>query len=612
MPGIFGVFDASPASSSDQRQLTAILERMSAAMRYEAAYTVDLVSSATLGVHAGRVGFGGTGISQRPADRDPGLVVLTTGETESQASDAIDAEHDVRAIGAGAAVVMRAYQRCGERGIAGITGHVAGLVIDRRRAKCFLFNDRYGMERIFIHTEGSRTFFSSEAKAILAVAPGTRAFNPTALAQFVACGCPIGKPSLYKDIDVLDGGSIVSMSVGKPPVRRSYFDRESLESAESLPAETFLDRFSTSLRAAVDQAISRPPAVGISLTGGLDSRMIMASLDAPAGSVPCYTFGSMYGTTFDVSIGQHVARACGQPHEVIELGTDFLSGFQQSLERSVYISDGYLGFSGAAELYLNRIARTIAPGRVTGNWGGELMRGVRAFKYVMPKGAFIGPQLAQFIAEGRDAFTSTTAQNPVAFALFDQLPSQGYGRYAIERSQVLMRAPFLASDVVKWLCCATADVRGASDCPSAVIRRRPELLTIPTDTGRLGTGAALFRFTRRAYRRAVVKAEYLTSHGAPDWLAAFASRLPSGLLETRFLGRDKFQHFRLWTRTELSAFVRETLTGPAREELAAWFDMRAVAAMTEAHIAGRANYTDELDKLMTVAIAGRVLFDRFR
>ena len=611
MPGIFGILDASPASpASDQRELTAILERMAAAMRYETSYAVDLVSSAAPGVYVGRVGFSG-GAKGRPVDQDPSLVVLTTGEAES-GSDAIDAEQDVRTIGAGASAVARAYQRFGERGIAGVTGNVAGLIIDRRRAMCFLFNDRYGMERIFIHTDGSRTFFSSEAKAILAVAPATRAFDPAALAQFLACGCPIGSQSLFKDIEVLDGGTLVSMKVATAPVRRPYFDRATLESAESLPGSVFTDRFSKSLQAAVDQAIGRPPAVGISLTGGLDSRMIMACLDAPSGSVPCYTFGSMYGTTFDVSIGRHVARACGQPHQVIELGRDFLNGFEQSLEKSVYISDGHLGFSGASELYLNRIARSFAPGRVTGNWGGELMRGVRAFKYVMPKGGFVRPQLAEFMTEGRDAFTNTTAQNPVSFALFDQIPSQGYGRYAIERSQVLMRAPFLASDVVKWLCSTTADIRSASDCPAAVIQRRPELLAIPTDTGRLGTGAAAFRYTRRAYRRVVVKAEYLTSHGAPNWLAAFASRLPSGVLETRFLGRDKFQHFRLWTRRELSGFVRETLEGPARDELDGLFDMKAVAAMTDAHIAGRGNYTDELDKLMTVAIARRVLFDRFR
>ncbi len=613
MPGIFGVFDASGASSaSAQRELTAILERMAAAMRYDPSYAVDLVSAASLGVYAGRVGFFGGVDAPRAANRDAGLVVLTTGEVESPVADAVDPEQDARAIGAGAATLVRAYQRLGERGIAGVTGNVAGLVVDRRQGTCTLFNDRYGMERLFLHTDGSRTFFSSEAKAILAVAPATRAFDAAALAQFLGCGCPIGARSLYKDIEVLEGGTIVSLRGGAAPSRRRYFDRASLESAEVVPGSAFIERFSNSLQAAVGEAVSRPPAVGISLTGGLDSRMIMACLDAPSGSVPCYTFGSMYGTTFDVSIGRHVARACGQPHQVIELGQDFLAGFDQSLEKSVYISDGYLGFSGASELYLNRIARSIAPGRVTGNWGGELMRGVRAFKYVMPKGGFVRPQLAEFIAEGRDAFASTTDQHPVSFALFDQLPSQGYGRYAIERSQVLMRSPFLSSSVVKWLCSTTDAVRSASDCPAKIIQRRPSLLAIPTDTGRLGTGASAVQYTRRAYRRLVVKAEYLTSHGAPNWLAACASRLPRGVLETRFLGRDKFQHFRLWTRNELSAFVRETLDGPAAADLNEWFDMRAVAAMADAHIAGRANYTDELDKLVTVAVARRVLFDRFQ
>ncbi len=202
MPGIFGIFDASPASpASDERELTAILERMAAAMRYETSYAVDLVSSAAPGVFVGRVGFAGGG-NGRPADQDPSLVVLTTGEAES-GSDATDAEQDVRAIGAGAGAVARAYQRFGERGIAGVTGNVAGLVIDRRRATCLLFNDRYGMERIFIHTDGSRTFFSSEAKAILAVAPATRAFDPAALAQFLACGCPdtAGSPHVLRQDD---------------------------------------------------------------------------------------------------------------------------------------------------------------------------------------------------------------------------------------------------------------------------------------------------------------------------------------------------------------------------------------------------------------------------
>ena len=42
-----------------------------------------------------------------------------------------------------------------------------------------------------------------------------------------------------------------------------------------------------------------------------------------------------------------------------------------------------------------------------------------------------------------------------------------------------------------------------------------------------------------------------------------------------------------------------------------WFDMPRVAQMVNDHIAGRANYTDEIDKLLTVAVAQKTLFARF-
>ena len=178
------------------------------------------------------------------------------------------------------------------------------------------------------------------------------------------------------------------------------------------------------------------------------------------------------------------------------------------------------------------------------------------------------------------------------------------GRYAIERSQVVMRSPFLADEVVKCLYRAPVSIRESPECATAVIRRRPELLAIPTDLGRLGNGAS---FVRRASRRALIKAEYLTSHGAPDWLARLSGRLPETMLETTFLGFDKFQHFRYWIRHELADFVRQTLIHSSPDELEPWFDTRRTAQMVDDHIEGRANYTDEIDKSMTLALACRSL-----
>ena len=58
--------------------------------------------------------------------------------------------------------------------------------------------------------------------------------------------------------------------------------------------------------------------------------------------------------------------------------------FPQYMEEAVIRSSGYLGMSGAAELFLNRQARAVSPIRLTGNYGSELLREARAFKGKLP------------------------------------------------------------------------------------------------------------------------------------------------------------------------------------------------------------------------------------
>jgi asparagine synthase (glutamine-hydrolysing) len=580
---------------------------MSAAMHYEPFYSLDTISSAELGLFAGRVGFPATEPDENVGGAHCRISVLTAGEPRAPlGQNAVDI--CIAGAGSGASAVGRAYAHDGDKALSLFDGSFSGLIVDLLRGRALLFNDRYGMERLFIHSDGQRTFFASEAKAILAVAPRTREFDSKGLAEFLACGCTLGSQSLFRNIAVLAGGTTIVFAAGEPAVHRAYFDRSVLENVEPVSEAEFIEGLKDRLWSSVEAAVRNPPSVGISLTGGLDSRMIMACLDAPAGTVPCYTFGSMYRDTYDVSVGREVARWCGQPHKVLQLGPGFLVDARRTLEQSSYISDGYIGFSGAAELYLNRRAREIAPVRMTGNWGGELLRGVRAFKYHVPKGGFLTPVLAHALEESAAVFSGAAAVHPLSYTLFHHMPALGYGRYAVERSQVTMRTPFLGTELVEWLYRAPTSARRASDAASAhVIRRRPELLAIPTDFGLLGTDSGAVRSLRRWARKGLFKAEYLASHGAPDWFAALSASFTGGLIERPFLGLHKFQHFRSWFREELAGVLRETLVNGRQGELDAWFDMRRVRVMVEAHIRGRANYTDEIDKLVTVANTGRLL-----
>lgn len=603
MPGIFGVVDVKQTPGDLARERLDIVRRMASAMHYEPAYVADIVSCPTLSACAGRVGWSYRHSTDHRGSVLPQSALLTAGEPVVSRDTAAAHEGDCRAVGVGAGELARQIQRHGIEWLQHAEGAFAGFFMDQRRGKCLLFNDRYGVERLFVHTDNARVFFSSEAKAILAVAVSTSELDPTGLAEWLACGCTIGTRSLFRDVEVLAGGTAITFGTAGEVVRTRYFDRSALEQLPQLPATQFLEAFTEGLGAAVNAAIGRAPRAALSLTGGLDSRLVIACLDAAPRTVPCFTFGSMYRRTMDVSVARCVAAECEQPHQVLELDRRFLASVDEHLRDAVSASDGYLGLAGSAELYLNRLARQVAPARVTGNWGGELMRGVRAFKFRTPKGDFIHSSIRGLMGDVARTFAETDDWNPLSYTLFHQLPHQGFGRYAVERSQVQMRSPFLANNVVRALYQAPATTRSSIDVVSRVLMRRPALISIPTDTGRLGQSTLPVTLLRQAYRRTLVKAEYLTSHGAPDWMAALSARVP--FIETAFLGRDKFQHFRVWMRNELAGWVRDVLIHDNQAALEPWFDMRIVSLMVENHVAGRANYTDEIDKLMTIAMLSK-------
>ena len=68
-----------------------------------------------------------------------------------------------------------------------------------------------------------------------------------------------------------------------------------------------------------------PQRTGIALTGGMDTRVILAQYKPDAGSLPTYTFGGMFRDCRDVQLARKVADVCGQTHQVITVGKEFLS-----------------------------------------------------------------------------------------------------------------------------------------------------------------------------------------------------------------------------------------------------------------------------------------------
>jgi hypothetical protein len=164
------------------------------------------------------------------------------------------------------------------------------------------------------------------------------------------------------------------------------------------------------------------------------------------------------------------------------------------------------------------------------------------------------------------------------------------------------------NDLVKLVYKAPPQLLKGEELSMAIIcRYKPEIMKIPTDRGLFCNDPRLKSLIRQLYRKSLIKAEYWSSDGMPNWLATISHLGLSGILEKSFLGRDKFQHFRLWTQKYFADYIADVLIAGSRE-MGEFFNLRQVESMVHEHVAGKKNYIDEIDKIMTLILTCRILF----
>ena len=66
-----------------------------------------------------------------------------------------------------------------------------------------------------------------------------------------------------------------------------------------------------------------PTKIGFSLTAGLDTRAMMASLKSRKESLPCYTFGGTWGELYDIRTARKIAAIYNEPFNAIKLDGEF-------------------------------------------------------------------------------------------------------------------------------------------------------------------------------------------------------------------------------------------------------------------------------------------------
>lgn len=503
------------------------------------------------------------------------------------------------------------YEKQGTGVLRDLNGFFSGLIVDLTKGHALLFNDRFGLGRIYFHESEQGFFFASEAKALLRALPQLRELDLQGLGEWLSCGCVLQDRTLFRNISLVPGGSVWTFSPGAAPRRDSYFRPQEWLSQPRLAKEDYYQRLRCIFPGVLNRYFSSSESVGMSLTGGLDGRMVMAWSQARPGQLPCYTFSGSYRDSADVQIARRIAASCRQSHHTIPVAEEFLNEFPVLAEKCVHLSDGAMDVSGAAELYVNRLARRIAPVRLTGNYGSEILRGNVAFRPGRFNTSLFSPELCGAGEQAVRTYESERTGHPLAFIAFKQMPWHHYSRLSIEQSQVTVRSPFLDNDLVALAFQAPDEAISTLELSLRLIADgMPALARIPTDRGITCEASASRNRLRSALEEFFARAEYAYDYGMPQWLARVDNLLSTLRLERLFLGRQKFAHFRIWYRDQLASYVSAMLLD-SRSLSRAYLQRSAVEALVASHLKGTRNATLEIHKLLSLELMHRTLLEGF-
>jgi asparagine synthase (glutamine-hydrolysing) len=605
MPGIVGLITRmSPDRAT--RELSTMVE----SLRHEASYVTGTRTDAELGVYVGWTVRKGSFSDGMPLfNEGRGLCLVFSGEDfpESGAIARLKARgHAVHADGPSYLVHLSedetAFPAC-------INGWFHGLLSDRRRGEATLFNDRYGMHRLYYHQSEDAFYFAAEAKAILAVHPELRKLNARAAGEFITCGCVLENRTLFEGIHVLPPASCWVFRNAALERQDTYFDPRQWEDQEILDEDSYYQQLRETFSHNLPRYFSGAERVGLSLTAGLDTRMITAWHKAAEGSLPCYSFGGMFRDSQDVVIARQVARACGQSHEVIPVGDEFLSRFPHYAERTVQLTDGCVAVNHSPDLYVNERAAEIAPVRMTGNYGGEVLRQAWSFKPVQPPSDLFCPELLPEIEAANATYERVRQGHPLSFAVFRQAPWHHYGLLALEQTQLCLRSPYLDNDLVRTVFRAPKSAITGTDISRRLIADGDsKLLGIRTDRTSISGNGGWRSQAVRSFLDFTAKAEYAYDYGMPQWAARIDHMLAPLHPERLFLGRHKFYHFRVWYRDTLAAYIQEMLLD-SRSLNRPYVQRSMLENIVRSHVGGTSNNTLAIHTLLTLELIHRLFLD---
>lgn len=218
-------------------------------------------------------------------DDEAGLALSFNGEIYNY----IELRDELKALGhrfrsdGDTEVLLRAYEQWGAECLPRLNGMFAFALWDNRKRSLLLARDRFGEKPLFITRSAKGLVFGSEMKAILAVRPELRRANRRALFRYLSRGdLDLDHETFFEGIDSLPGGHYLLVDHEGRGETRRYWEARASEMPRG--RNEAVERFRELLFDSVRIRLRSDVPVGSSLSGGIDSSSIVATIHAQKSS----------------------------------------------------------------------------------------------------------------------------------------------------------------------------------------------------------------------------------------------------------------------------------------------------------------------------------------
>ncbi len=186
--------------------------------------------------------------------------------------------HQFRSEGDGE-VILRAYLEWGTSCLRRFNGMFAFALWDSGKRQLFLARDRFGEKPLYLARSGRGVVFASEMKAILAVRPELRKPNLKSVYRYMSRGdLDLDEASFFEGIESLPAAHFLVLDADLRGTPERYWRPTSSPVPKNRREAT--ERLRELLFDSVRLRLRSDVPVGSSLSGGLDSSSIVATINA--------------------------------------------------------------------------------------------------------------------------------------------------------------------------------------------------------------------------------------------------------------------------------------------------------------------------------------------